>query len=444
MSASERTGTIAALAVYFERRVLIVLLLGFSSGLPLALSGSTLAIWMTERGVSLENIGLYALVGLPYTLKFAWAPVIDAWRVPWLSRVFGRRRGWLLASQLTLMAAIVCLGMLDPLASPWLVALGALAVAFISATQDIVVDAFRVESLDDDRQAAGMACYVAAYRTAMLVSGAGVIALVALLERYGVGFDEVWSWGYAAMAVLVVVGIGAVLTAEEPQDTDEDENAHATPGNAIARFVNTALGAFSDFFAKPGVLATLAFVVLFKFCDAFAGVMTGPFVIDIGFDKAAYAAIVKGVGFAALMAGGFAGGIVARALPLPQALWTAGLLQIASNLMFALQAQVGVDHTVLTATIIIENFTGALGTVIFIGYLSGLCSNPAHTATQFALLTALSAIGRTVLSAGSGFVAEGSGWTSFFIISALIGIPALALLAYLHAKGYLPGVENTD
>jgi len=160
------------------------------------------------------------------------------------------------------------------------------------------------------------------------------------------------------------------------------------------------------------------------------------------FDKAAYAAIVKGVGFAALIVGGFAGGLVARALPLPQALWIAALLQMGSNLMFAWQAEIGVSHAALSATIIVENLTGALGTVIFVGYLSQLCDSPAHTATQFALLTALSAVGRTVLSLSSGFVAGAVGWTAFFIVSALIAVPALALLAYLHRKGYLPDTRT--
>jgi PAT family beta-lactamase induction signal transducer AmpG len=431
-----RASALQSVAVYLDRRVLVVLVLGFSSGLPLALSGSTLAIWMAERGVSLADIGLYALVGLPYTIKFAWAPLVDAARIPVLTRRLGRRRGWMVLTQLLLIASIAYLGLLDPLASPWLVALGAVSVATVSATQDVVIDAFRVESLDDDQQAAGMACFVAAYRVAMLVSGAGVIGLVALLELRGVALGAVWAWGYAAMAALVLVGVAAVLAAREPAAPDV---APAPSRHLARRFAATAWAAFADFFAKPGAIAILAFVVLFKFCDAFAGVMTGPFVIDIGFDKTAYAAIVKGVGFAALIAGGFAGGIVARALPLPAALWCAGIVQMLSNFMFAWQAHMGVSHGALTATIVVENFTGALGTVIFVGYLSGLCSERAHTATQFALLTALAATGRTALSAGSGFVAEQVGWIEFFVLSALMAVPALALLAWLQARGQLGG-----
>lgn len=435
------TRVLRAASVYLERRVLIVLLLGFSAGLPLALSGSTLAIWMADRGVSLETIGLFALVGTPYTLKFLWAPVVDAWSVPVLGRLLGHRRAWLLASQMALIAAITVLGSLDPLASPLAVAMGALAVAIASATQDIVIDAFRVESLDEDQQAAGVASYVAAYRVAMLVATAGAIALVTLLERLGVPAERVWSYGYWAVGALVLIGSAAVLLAREPASGNGPRSAD---GSALTRLWRTAFAAFADFLTLPHIAAVLAFVVLFKFCDAFAGVMTGPFVIDIGFDKAAYAAIVKGVGIGALLAGGVAGGLVARATTMGTALWTAAILQMVSNLMFSWQAVAGVDHALLTATIVVENFTGGIGTVIFVAYLSSLCTNPVHTATQFALLTAFAAIGRTTLSALSGYVAEYSGWFAFFAVSALLAVPALALLAYLQAKGHFQNEREAD
>ncbi|MGI9416187.1 MAG: AmpG family muropeptide MFS transporter [Hyphomicrobiales bacterium] len=436
-----RSGLAQALSVYFERRVLIVLLLGFSAGLPLALAGSTLTIWMADKGVSLGAIGLFSLVGVPYTVKFLWAPVVDAWRVPVLCRLLGRRRGWLIFTQALLMAAILFLGACDPVNAPALVAAGALLVTIASATQDIVIDAFRVESLDDDQQAAGMACYVAAYRGALLVATAGVIALIAVLERAGVPADVVWAYGYGAMAALVLIGMAAVLVAREPEAAAGSAAEHVP---SMTRLTRTAVDAFADFLAKPQAIAVLVFVVLFKFCDAFAGVMTGPFVIDIGFDKAAYAGIVKGVGFAAVLAGGFAGGLVARSLPLVTALWIAGIVQMLSNLMFSWQAHMGVDHAALTATIAVENFTGGLGTVIFVAYLSSLCTNALHTATQFALLTALAAVGRTVLSSISGFVAETSGWLVFFALSALSAVPALALLAYLQHKGLFADEERRD
>src|SRR5271169_4318880 len=203
-----RTSVAATLAVYLQRRVLIVMFLGFSSGLPLALSGSTLLIWMRETGVNLGTIGLFALVGTPYTAKFLWAPIVDALDVPVLSKLLGRRRGWILLSQLLLIAAIVFLAATDPSASALVVAVGALLVATASATQDIVVDAFRVESLSENEQAAGMASYVAAYRVGMLASTAGALFMVSGFESFfGLSRHGAWSAGYAAMAVLVLIGI---------------------------------------------------------------------------------------------------------------------------------------------------------------------------------------------------------------------------------------------
>src|SRR5512134_149896 len=215
-SEPQKSSYLEALTVYLRPSVLVIMLLGFSSGLPLALSGETLRVWMADSGVDLGTIGLLSLAGLPYTLKFIWAPVVDAWEVPGLSRRFGRRRAWLIASQLVLMAAIVFLGTRDPINAPWMVGLGALIVAFVSATQDIVVDAYRVESLDTSEQAAGMAGYVAAYRIGMLASGAGVVALVAWLEYIGVARETVWFWGYVAAGGLMLIGIATTLAAREP------------------------------------------------------------------------------------------------------------------------------------------------------------------------------------------------------------------------------------
>jgi PAT family beta-lactamase induction signal transducer AmpG len=434
---SSRRSFAEALAVYCKPRVLVVLLLGFASGLPLALSGSTLSVWMTESGVDLRTIGLFALVGLPYTFKFVWAPLIDAWDVPYLSRRFGRRRGWLVFSQLLLIAAIVFLGFQSPTAAPAMVAFGAVLVAAASATQDIVIDAFRVESLDTSEQAAGMAGYVAAYRIGMLVSGAGVLVLVAALESTGLGKAMVWAWGYAAAGACMVIGLAATLLAREPAAPERPMQE----GDALSRLADTAFGAFRAFLTRDSAILILLFVVLFKFCDAFAGALTAAFVIDIGFDKATYAAVVKGVGLAAALIGGFAGGLIARALPLATSLWIGGILQMASNLVFSWQAWVGVDTAALTVTIIVENFTGAIGTVIFVAYLSALCSDRAHTATQFALLTALAAVGRTTLSSASGFIAEATGWAWFFAVTTVAALPSLALLWWLQRRRHFAGLQ---
>src|ERR1700752_5531826 len=233
------------LAVYLQPRVLIVLLLGFSSGLPLALSGSTLLVWMRESGVDLGTIGLFALVGTPYTLKFIWAPLVDPLHVPFFTRAFGRRRGWLVFSQLLLIASILLLALTDPARSPLFVALGALLVATMSSTQDIVVDAFRVESLPESEQAAGMASYVAAYRIGMLVSTAGALFLVSAIEASGFDKQAGWRWGYVAMAGLVRIGTARDEIATEPQNSRRADAAHARQ-RPFARVSEAAVGAFRD------------------------------------------------------------------------------------------------------------------------------------------------------------------------------------------------------
>ncbi len=435
-----RPSFLDALAVYLKPRVLIVMFLGFSSGLPLALSGATLLVWMRESGVDLGTIGLFSLVGTPYTVKFLWSPLTDALDVPLLGRWLGRRRGWLVFTQILLMAAIVFLGSTDPASASALVALGALLVATASATQDIVVDAFRVESLPENEQAAGMASYVAAYRIGMLVSTAGALFLVSAIQTYGFDKQAAWHWGYVAMGALVLIGTATALVATEPERSVAAEAKHAGQ-KPLARVIEAAVGAFKDFLSYEMAITMLAFVVLFKFTDALSGAMTAPFVIDLGFTRNEYAAIVKGVGLAALLAGGFAGGFVARALPLSTSLWIGAILQAAANLAFSWAAGRGHDLTALTIAITLENFASAIGTVMFVAYLSALCQNPLHTATQYALLTALAAVGRTYLSSGAGFIAESTGWAWFFVICALAGLPSLVLLAWLQRRGHFKRLE---
>jgi len=450
-----------SLAVYTKKRVLIVLLLGFSSGLPLALSGSTLLVWMRESGVDLGTIGLFALVGTPYTLKFLWAPLVDALHVPLFTRVFGRRRGWLLFSQLLLIVSILVLALTDPARSPLFVALGALLVAATSSTQDIVVDAFRIESLPENEQAAGVASYVAAYRIGMLVSTAGELFIVSGFESSGMGFTKLvtgigtgslaliieglhravderasaWMWGYVVMAGLVLIGTITALAATEPAQSVRAEAATQTDSGFI-RVARAAIGAFSEFLSRKDALAVLAFVVLFKFTDAFSGTMTAPFVIDLGFSRNDYAAIVKGAGLAATLIGGFAGGSIARRCSLTTTLWIGGVTQAVANLSFSWLAVVGTNQWALAFAITCENFTSAIGTVIFVAYISALCRNPLHTATQYALLTALSAVGRTYLSSGAGYVAKAAGWPLFFVICVVVAVPSLILLAWLQKRGH--------
>jgi PAT family beta-lactamase induction signal transducer AmpG len=433
-----------SLAVYLQPRVLIVLFLGFSAGLPLALSGSTLLVWMREAGVDLGTIGLFALVGTPYTIKFLWAPVVDALDVPVLSTLLGRRRGWLIFSQLLLIAAIVLLALSDPLTRPWLVAVGALLVATTSATQDIVIDAFRIETLPESEQAAGMASYVAAYRLGMLASTAGALFLVSGFEALGLEKSAAWSAGYLAMAGLVVTGIATTLIATEPARSAAAAAEHARHAreNPLRRVAIAAYASFAEFLSREMALVALAFVVLYKLTDALAGAMTAPFVIDLGFSRNEYAAIIKGVGLAATLIGGFAGGFVARAYSLPASLWIGGVLQAIANLAFSAQAVIGHNIVFLTLAIVTENFTSAIGTVIFVAYLSALCNNPLHTATQYALLTALAAVGRTYLSAGAGFLAAAIGWAWFFASCAAAAVPSLLLLAWLQRHKHFQQIET--
>jgi PAT family beta-lactamase induction signal transducer AmpG len=236
----------------------------------------------------------------------------------------------------------------------------------------------------------------------------------------------------------VVVGIGTALVATEPEKSAAAEADHAEHArdNPLKRVLRTTVGAFGEFLTRDAAIVVLCFVVLFKFTDAFAGVMTEAFVLDLGFSLTEYAVIIKGVGLAATLLGGFAGGFVARAYPMATSLWIGGILQASANLAFSAQALIGYNTAMLTFAIIAENFTSAIGTVIFVAYLSGLCRNPLHTATQYALLTAFSAFGRTYLSAGAGYVAAATGWVAFFAICAAVAIPSLVLLAWLQRRGH--------
>ena len=439
--APARTSIADTLAVYLQRRVLIVLLLGFSSGLPIVLIGSTLQAWMKQSGIDIKTIGLFAAVAVPYNIKFLWAPLVDALDLPVLSKLLGRRRGWLLFSQAWLMAAIVFLGLCDPAVSAFIVAIAALTVATASATQDIVVDAFRVESLPENEQAAGMASYVAAYRVGALVSGAGALFLVTAFQAK-LGDRTAWTASYVVMAALILIGVIATLLATEPASSAAAEADHALPShrNSLKRAFWSALDSFRDFLSRDLALAVLAFVALFKIADALAFALLTPFVLDLGFSLTQLATIRNGVGFIVAVLGGFAGGLVARALPLSASLWIGGLLQTIMILAFSWQAVVGNNLAMLTLTTAIEFFTDAVGTVIFVAYLSALCKNPLYTATQFALLTAFAALGRNVFALGTGYLAHAVGWAWFFVLCALAGLPALILLAWLQKRRHFDGL----
>ena len=426
-------GWLAESRIYLERPVLTQFFLGFASGLPLLLTLSTLTVWLAESGVSKTAIGLFALVGAPYTFKFAWAPLIDRLPIPVLTRLFGRRRSWMLACQAGLVLAILGLGASDPAVDAGQTAIFALLVAFFSASQDIVIDAFRVESLESRQQGAGAGILVFGYRMGMLVAGAGSLYLAAF---HG------WFATYAIMAVLALTGSLAILLSPEPKDNQRADGQLAADGKpGLGAWLHGAVVApFADFMRRPVWVGILLFIVLYKFGDALAGVMANPFYIEMGFSKIEIANISKLFGLAATLAGGLIGGIMVARLGLLKSLMVCGVLQMASNLMFAVQAMAGYDLALLTVTIGLENLTGGMGTAAFVAYLSSLC-NVAYTATQYALLSSLMAFARTLLASSGGWLADNMDWVAFFLLSAVAALPGLLMLLWLMRK--LPSARAT-
>ncbi len=411
-----------ALTVYLERRLIFVFAMGFASGQPLALSAATLFIWLAQAGVSLTAIGLFAVAGTPYTLKFLWAPVIDRVSLPGLTRLLGRRRSWMVLIQLLLMAAVAGLGLTRPEEAPFVTAVCALLVAFLSASQDIVIDAYRIEILDPEQQGAGAAATQAGYRIGALASGAGALYLA---DNY---FD--WSMVYAVMAALLVLGMIAALMAPLPK---VDAPRPAGGGGAWLR--DMVVRPFAEFFGRGGVktaLLILGFILLYKLGDAFAGVMANPFYVKIGFSLTEIATVSKIFGVFATLAGVFAGGVIVARYGVLWSLLGCGVLQMLSNLMFAAQAAIGPDVGFLVLTIGIENLSGGMGSAAFVAYLSLLC-NTSYTGTQYALFSSFMAFGRTWLSASSGWIADQTDWVTFFVISTLVAVPGL-IMAYWMIK----------
>ena len=403
--------------------------MGFASGLPFLLCGATLSIWLTESGVSLTAIGLFALVGTPYTLKFLWAPLIDRVHLPVLYQLLGRRRSWMVLIQFGLMASIVALGLSNPLSTPGITAFFALSVAFFSASQDIVIDAYRIEILDEDQQGAGAAMTQAGYRFGLLASGAGALYLATEID---------WGVVYGIMAGLVLVGFITAVCAPIPKD---DGSVRKTSRESWFRMAVVA--PFMEFFKRNNLgvaLVILAFILLYKFGDAFAGVMANPFYIKIGFTKVEIANVSKIFGVFATLFGVFAGGLVVKRCGILESLLYCGILQMLSNLMFAAQAAIGPKLEFLFLTIGIENLSGGMGSAAFVAYLSLLC-NKEHTGTQYALFTSFMAFGRTWLSAMSGWVADQTDWVTFFIASTFVALPGLLLLLWMLKR--LPMEKQT-
>jgi PAT family beta-lactamase induction signal transducer AmpG len=416
-------GWLHSLAVYGDRRVLLILPLGFASGLPLLLTFSTLSAWLATVGVTRSAIGAFALVGTPYALKFLWSPLIDRLPPP---LPIGRRRGWGVTIQIALIAVTLALGACDPQRHLGRLAVLALMVAFLSASQDIVIDAYRVEILTDEQQGPGAGMIQTGYRLAMLVAGAGALIIAA---RAG------WFVAYATMAALLAVGLLVFLFGPEPaRPEDNARQAQAGGWDAIRQWFATAVaGPFADFMRRPRWPAILLFILGYKLGEAMAGVMAMPLYISLGFSLDQIAAVSKLFGFVATVLGALAGGVVTARLGVVRALLLCGLLQSTGNLFYVLQAVGGHRLDYLALCVVAENLTGAMAGAALVAYLSGLCS-PAFTATQYALLSSLAAVGRTMVASSGGVLAEKMGWVGFFLLTTVATLPALALLLWI-ARG---------
>ena len=400
--------------VFRDRRFLVMLALGFSAGIPLPLTGFTLRQWMSESGISLAAIGLTALIGLAYAFKFLWSPVLDH-AAPPLFRGLGRRRGWLATIQPVLAAAILALGFTDPAGAAQVTVAVAVLVAFLSASQDIVVDAYRIEVLEERQQGYGLGFYIWGYRGALLASNAGALAMAELAG---------WTAAFAMCAALVGVGFLAVLLGPEPAGRT---SASTTWSQRIRAAV---VDPFADFMRRRYWLAILAFVALFKLGEALAAVMTAPFYRSLGFSRLEVAAVGSGFGLVATLAGVMAGGFVVARLGTARALIVTGLLQMFSNLMYVALAEAGHSVPMLWAQVGVENFTDGLADAAFVTYLSALTSR-AFTATQYALLSSLAAVPLRTLAGSSGWLAEGLGWSWFFVLTTAAALPAMAVMLFL-------------
>jgi len=396
--------TSSVFKVLASRRMLVALVMGFASGLPLLLTISVLQAWMKEEGVDLAVIGLMALVGLPYTLKFLWAPVLDRYTIP----IFGRRRGWLLIAQTALVLAIIGLSTTKPAQSPWLVALAAFWVTFFSASQDIVIDAYRREDLADKELGLGSSLYINGYRTGMLLASGGGLIMA----------DHIpFSMVYLIMAACLLPGILTTLLTPEPK----------TPKGTPQTLQEAIVQPFVEYFSRPEAIWILMFVLFYKIGDSMASTMTTPFYLDIAFTKTEIGSIVKLFGFWATIAGSLAGGLIMLKIGIYRSLWLFGVLQAISTAGFAFLAQIGHSVPALAVVIAFENFSSGMGTAAYAAFMASI-TNQKFTATQYALLTSLMGIPRVVASAGSGFMAKTMGWEGYFIFCTLIAVPGLLML----------------
>jgi len=388
----------------FNRRMLSAFMMGFSCGLPLLLTLTLLQAWMKDEGIDLAMIGLINIVGLPYTLKFLWAPLLDRYSFPFL----GRRRGWMLMAQVFLMMAIFGLGMTHPANHPLVLGICAFLVTFFSASQDIVVDAYRREDLLDQELGIGSSFYTYGYRIGMLLASGG-----GLILSDHIPFSAV----YAIMAACMLPGIITTLLTPEPGAD------FGIPGTLKEAVVEPLL----EYFRRPNALWIMAFILFYKIGDTMAGAITTPFYMELGFSKSEIGTVVKLFGFWPLLLGLAAGGLLLLKLGIGRCLWIFGILQAVSTAGFAVLAKIGYNVTALSGVIAFENFTGGMGTSAFVAFMASI-THKKFTATQYALLSSLMGVPRVLVSAPTGFMAKQFGWGPFFIFCTLIAIPGLLML----------------
>ncbi|WP_016868037.1 AmpG family muropeptide MFS transporter [Fischerella muscicola] len=398
----------SVLKVFESRKMAALLLLGFASGLPLLLIGNNLKAWMTQEQVDLAAIGWFSLASLPYSLKFLWSPFLDRFTPPFL----GRRRGWLIVTQIALIVAIAFMAFQQPKQALQLLAINAIVIAFLSATQDIAADAYRTDVLTELEMGAGAAVFILGYRIALLVAGS--LGLI-LADRMP------WSAVYLFMSGIMVIGIFGVLIAPEPRQI--------SPPASLAEAVVLPFG---EFFQRQGViqgLLILVFITLYKLGDALLSNMATPFLLTIGFTKTDIGAIQVGMGLIATIVGALVGGAVLSRIGINRSLWVFGALQALSNIAYFIlaQPQFSQNYQLLVLTINIENFCGGLGTAAFVAFLMSLC-NQRFSATQYALLSSLMAVSRDILAAPAGSIAKSTGWPTFFLITIIAAVPGLLLL----------------
>ncbi|GAA5445377.1 anhydromuropeptide permease [Microbulbifer sp. NBRC 101763] len=428
-----------ALGAYLKPRVITMFFLGFSAGLPLLLVFSTLTAWLRDYGVSRTAIGFFAWVGITFSIKVLWAPIIDYLRLPLLTKSLGKRRSWMLVSQVGVAIGLVGMASVDPQLSLLQVALLALWVAFCSASQDVAIDAYRIEAMDEDYQGAMAANYVFGYRVAMLIAGAGALFIADLFS---------WSGAYLAMAVLMGVGVITTLLITEPDHSKVSKEADVLQSEWEQRllgkgehsrlkqwFVRAVACPFIEFFQRNGRFAfvLLLFIGIFRLSDIAMGIMANPFYLDLGFSKTEIAEISKLFGFFCTILGSFLGGVLVVRYGILRPLILGAVMVACTNLLFAQLALIGPDKAWLALVISADNISGGIANAVLVAYLSSL-ANKAYTATQYALFSSLMTLPGKFISGFSGMVVDAQGYAHFFIYAALMGVPAILLSIYFWRR----------